>query len=57
MVITEHAVPRARLLGLGSKLYPENMPRILDKYHTRFIQSLSRVRQNRVIEIKCLLAG
>ena len=57
IVITEPAVPSARLLGLCSKLNPRNIPRMLDKYHTRFMQSLSRVRQNRVIEIKSLLVG
>ena len=31
MVITEPAVPSARLLGLGSKLYPSNMTRMLNK--------------------------
>ena len=50
MVITKPAVPKARLLGLGSKLDPWNIPRMFDKYHTRFMQSLSRVRQNRVID-------
>ena len=40
----EPAVLIARLLGLGSKLYPSNMQRTLNKDLTRFIQSLSRVR-------------
>ena len=31
MSITEPAVPSARLLGLGSKLYPSNMQRMLNK--------------------------
>ena len=51
MVISEPVVPSAQLLGPGSKLYPRNIPRMLDKYHTRFMERLSRVRQNRVIEI------
>ena len=57
-VKTEPSVPSARLLGLGSKLYPSNMhhsfknaylggymQRILNKDLTRFVQSLSRVCQ------------
>ena len=57
-VKTEPSVPRARLLGLGSKLYPSNMhdslknacvggymQRMLNKDLTRFVQSLSRVCQ------------
>ena len=39
MVITDPAVPSARLLGLGSKLYPSNMQRMLNKDLTRFKQS------------------
>ena len=31
MVITEPAVPSARVVGLGSKLYPSNMQRMLTK--------------------------
>ena len=42
MVITKPAVPRARLLGLGSKLYPSNMQRILNKDLIRFKQSHSQ---------------
>ena len=42
MVITEPAVPSARLLGLGSKLYPSNMKRMVNKDFTRFKQSFSR---------------
>ena len=37
------------LLGLGSKLYPGNMQRMLNKDVTRFMQSLKRERQNRAI--------
>ena len=47
MVITEPAVASARLLGLGSKLYPSNIPRVLNKDLTRFMPSLSRVRQKK----------
>ena len=57
MAITEPAVASARLLGLGSKLHPRNMPRMLNKNLTRFIHSLSQVRQNRARERKVLLAG
>ena len=35
MTITEPSVSRDRLLGLGSKLYPSNMPRMLNKDLTR----------------------
>ena len=31
MVITEPAVASKRLLGLGSKLYPSNLQRMLNK--------------------------
>ena len=57
MALTEPAVASARLLGLGSKLHPRIMPRMLNKNLTRFIQSLSQVRQNRASERKVLLAG
>ena len=46
MFITEPAEPSAQILGLGSKLYPSNMPRMLNKDVTRFIQSLSRVHHS-----------
>ena len=46
MVITESAVASTQLLGLSSKLYPSNMQRMLNKDLTRFMQSLSRMRQN-----------
>ena len=57
MVISERAVAIAQLLGLGSKLYPINMPRMLNKDLTRFMQSLSWVRQNQANKRKALLAG
>ena len=57
MVITEPPEPSARLLSLGSKLYPSNMRRMLNKDLIRFKQSLSRVRQNRTSKRKVLLAG
>ena len=56
MVITEPAVASTRLLGLGSKLYPSNMPCMLNKDLSRFMQSLSRIRQNRASGRKTLLA-
>ena len=57
IVITEPAVASTRLLGLGSKLYPSNMQRILKKDLTQFTESLSRVRQNQASQRKALLAG
>ena len=57
IVITEPAVQSAWLLGLGSRLYPSNMQRVLNKDLTQFRQSLSRVRQNLESERKVLLAG
>ena len=41
MVITEPAVLIARLLDLGSKLNPSNIPRMFNKDLTRFMQSFS----------------
>ena len=38
MIITEPAVPTARLLGLGSKLYPSNMQHMLNKDFSRFFE-------------------
>ena len=55
--MTESAVPSALLLGLGLKLYPGNMLRMLNKDLTRFMPSLSRGRQNQVSERKTLLEG
>ena len=43
--ILKTAVTSARLLGLGLKLYPSNMQRLLNKDLTRFMQSLCRVHQ------------
>ena len=57
IIITEPAVQSAWLLGLGSRLYPSNMQRVLNKDLTQFRQSLSRVRQNLESERKALLAG
>ena len=45
------------MLGLGLKLHPGNMQRMLNKDLTRFMQSLSRERQNRASQRKALLAG
>ena len=42
MVIAEPTVPSAGLLGLGSRLYPSNMPRMPNKDRTRSKQRLSR---------------
>ena len=42
MVIAEPTVPSVRLLGLGSRLYPSNMPRMPNKDRIRFKQRLSR---------------
>ena len=50
IVISEPAVASTRLLGLGSKLYPSNMPRMLNKDLTP-----SRVRQTS--ERKAPMAG
>ena len=48
---------RSGILGLGTRLYPGNMQRIFNKDLTRFMQSLSRERQNRASKTKALLAG
>ena len=48
---------RSGILGLGSRLYFGNMQRIFNKDLTRFMQSLSRERQNRASKRKALLAG
>ena len=48
---------RSGILGLGSRLYPGNMQRIFKRDLTRFMQSLSRERQNRASKRKALLAG
>ena len=57
MVITEPAIASARLLSLGSKLYPTSILRMPNKELTRFMQSLFRVLSNQAIERKTLLAG
>ena len=56
MVITEPTETSTRLLGLGSKLYPSNMPRMLNKDLFQFMQSLSPVRQYRASKRKALMA-
>ena len=56
MVITEPVIPSAQLLGRALKLYPSNMPRMLNKDLTRVMQSPSRVNQNRVSKRKALLS-
>ena len=48
-------MPSAWLLGLGSKLYPSNKQRVLNKDVTRC--HLFHVLQNRASERKALLAG
>ena len=48
MLRTKPPVASTRLLGLGSKLYPSQMPSMLNKDLTRFIVSLSRVRHSRL---------
>lgn len=45
MIRTEPAVLAARLLGLNSKLYPNNMQHKLNKDFTPFMQRLCRVHQ------------
>ena len=52
--ITEPAVPSARILGLGTKLYPSSMQRMLNKDLTWFTQSLFRVRRKQAGERKAL---
>ena len=46
MVITDPAVLIARLLDLGSKLNPSNMPRMLNKDLTQFMQSFSSMSKS-----------
>ena len=41
MVIAEPTVPSARLVGLGLRPYPNNMPRMLNKDLSLFKQSFS----------------
>ena len=47
MIITEPAVPTARLLGLGSKLYPSNMQHMLNKDFSRFFLDFSSTSKSR----------
>ena len=42
MVTTKTAVASTWLLGLGSKLYPSNMPHMLKKNLSQFMQRLSK---------------
>jgi len=57
MVITEPAVVSARLLGLGWKLYPSNMPGKLNEDITGFMQSfVSRAKIEQAKERLDLLA-
>ena len=44
-LLTEPAVRRSRLLGLGSETYPCNKQRMLSKDLTRFMHRFSRERQ------------
>ena len=57
MVVTEPTVPSTRPLSLGLKLYPSNMQRMRNEDLTRFMHSLSWVRQNGASERKALIAG
>ena len=57
MFITEPVVPSERILGLGAKLYPRNMQRMLKRDLVRFMQFFSRVRQNRESKTKVPLVG
>ena len=56
-VVTEPSITSARPLGLGSKLYPSSMQRMLNKDVTRFKHILSGQRKNRANATKALLAG
>ena len=57
MVITEPAVASARPLGLGSKLYPSNIPGMRNKGLTRFLQNHSREHQNWASEMRLCWQG
>ena len=57
MVVTEPSITSARSLGLGSKLYPSSIQRMLNKDVTRFKHILSGQRKNRANATKALLAG
>ena len=49
--------PLSHHLGLGLRLYSSNIRRMLNKVLTRFMWSLSRIRQNQPSERKILIAG
>ena len=60
MVTTEPAVPGARTLGLGSKLYPINMPGNAGRVQQRsysFKQSLSKSCERKKVKERPSLAG
>ena len=52
MVMTEPAVLSTGLLVLGSKLYPCNKQHMYNKDLTRFMSSLSRVRQIEPVKVR-----
>ena len=60
MVITKLSVPTAQLLGLGSKLYPSNIQRMLNnkgltRFLTRFKLEYSRIKEGK--DRFCSLGG
>ena len=55
MVTTEPTVACAPVVGVDSKLYLSNMPRMLNKDITRFMPGNSRVRHNQASELKAAL--
>ena len=57
MAITEPTEASTQLLVLGLKLYPSNMPHMLNEDLTWFMLSLSRVCQNQASEKTAFLAG
>ena len=57
MAITKPAVPCAQLLCLGSTQFISNNYLMYNNKLTRFVQSLSQIRQNRESERKALPAG
>ena len=57
MAITKPAVPNEQLLGLGSKQFISHNYLMYDDKLTRFVRSLSQIRQNRESERKALPAG
>ena len=52
MVITVLAVASSRLLGLGSKLHPTNMQRMLNKHLTWFVQRIGHFRVSKTLTFK-----